>query len=178
MLEFSSMLLSAPSPYLCCILCVLVWSVLLIHVARKRSVLLLLIQRIVLNKNLVNFFLCFWYWLTQNHVGWGAQIPDGEGSIFGAPPCSVAFCQNSFTSGCGCGEVGLQKVDYQVVWENAPVSKVDNNNNNSYDSVYGDVIITKVIVRVHPVHLMNVDWVPGGRQSSDQASQPGLWVRW
>ena len=36
--------------------------------------------------------------------------------------------------------------------------------------------MTKVIARVHPVHLMNVDWAPGGRQPSDQASQLGLWV--
>ena len=35
----------------------------------------------------------------------------------------------------------------------------------------------KVIARVHPVHLMNVDWAPGGRQPSDQASRLGLWVR-
>ena len=53
----------------------------------------------------------------------------------------------------------------------------NNNNNNSHDSVYGAVIMTKVIARVHPVHLMNVDWVPGGRQPSDQASRLGLWVR-
>ena len=33
----------------------------------------------------------------------------------------------------------------------------DNNNNNSHDNVYVAVIMTKVIARVHPVHLMNVD---------------------
>jgi len=32
-----------------------------------------------------------------------------------------------------------------------------NNNNDSHDNVYGAVIMTKVIARVHPVHLMNVD---------------------
>jgi len=37
--------------------------------------------------------------------------------------------------------------------------------------------MTEVIARVHPVHLMNVDWAPGGRQYSDQASRLGLWVR-
>jgi len=31
------------------------------------------------------------------------------------------------------------------------------NNNNNYDNVYGAVIMTKVIARVHPVHLMNAD---------------------
>ena len=34
---------------------------------------------------------------------------------------------------------------------------INNNNNNSHDNVYGAVIMTKVIVRVHQVHLMNVD---------------------
>ena len=33
----------------------------------------------------------------------------------------------------------------------------NSNNNNNYDNVYGAVIMTKVIARVHPVHLMNVD---------------------
>ena len=51
------------------------------------------------------------------------------------------------------------------------------NNNNSHDNVYGAVIMTKVIAGVHPVHLMDVDWAPGGRQPSDQASRLGLWVR-
>ena len=36
-------------------------------------------------------------------------------------------------------------------------SSVCNNNNNSHDNVYGAVIMTKVIARVHPVHLINVD---------------------
>ena len=31
------------------------------------------------------------------------------------------------------------------------------------------IIMTEIITRVHPVHLMNVDWAPGGRQPSDQA---------
>ena len=31
------------------------------------------------------------------------------------------------------------------------------NNNNNHDNVYGAVIMAKVIARVHPVHLMNVD---------------------
>ena len=37
--------------------------------------------------------------------------------------------------------------------------------------------MTKVIARVHPVHLMNVDWAPGGRQPPYQANRLGLWVR-
>ena len=52
----------------------------------------------------------------------------------------------------------------------------NNNNNNSHDNVYGAVFMTKVIARVHPVHLMNVDWAPGGRQPPDQANRLGLWV--
>jgi len=50
------------------------------------------------------------------------------------------------------------------------------NINNRHDIVYGAVIMTKVIARVHPVHLMNVDWAPGGRQPLDQASRLGIWV--
>ena len=45
-----------------------------------------------------------------------------------------------------------------------------------FNIVYGAVIMTKVIARVHPVHLMNVDWAPGSRQPSDQANRLGLWV--
>ena len=37
------------------------------------------------------------------------------------------------------------------------ISRNNNNNNNSHDNVYGAVIMTKVIARVHPVHLINVD---------------------
>ena len=29
--------------------------------------------------------------------------------------------------------------------------------NNNHDNVYGAVIVTKVIARVHPVHLTNAD---------------------
>ena len=51
------------------------------------------------------------------------------------------------------------------------------NNNNNHNNVYGAIIMTKVIARVHPVHLMNADWAPGGRQPSDQPKRLGLWVR-
>jgi len=30
-------------------------------------------------------------------------------------------------------------------------------NNNNHNNVYGAIIVTKVIARVHPVHQMNVD---------------------
>jgi len=30
-------------------------------------------------------------------------------------------------------------------------------NNNNHDNVYGAVILTKVIAKVHPVHLINED---------------------
>jgi len=33
----------------------------------------------------------------------------------------------------------------------------NNNNNNSHDNVFGAVVMTRVIVKVHPVHLINVD---------------------
>ena len=50
-------------------------------------------------------------------------------------------------------------------------------NNNNHDNVYSDVIMTRVIARVHPVHLINLEWVPGGCQPTDQAGLLGLWVR-
>jgi len=65
----------------------------------------------------------------------------------------------------------------QVLYTLDKSSCNNNNNNNSRDNVYGAVIMTKVIARVHPVHLMNVDWASGGRQPSGQASRLGLWVR-
>ena len=36
----------------------------------------------------------------------------------------------------------------------------------------------KSLLGFHSVHLMNVDWAPGGHQPSDQASRLGLWVCW
>jgi len=46
--------------------------------------------------------------------------------------------------------------------------------NNSSANIYDAVIMTKAIARLHPVHLMNADLAPGGRQLSDQAKQLGL----
>ena len=43
------------------------------------------------------------------------------------------------------------------------------NNNSNNDNVHGAIIMTEIIKRVHPVHLMKVDRAPGGRQHSDQA---------
>jgi len=39
----------------------------------------------------------------------------------------------------------------------ATTTTTNNNNNNSHYKVCGAVIVNKVIARVHPVHLMNVD---------------------
>ena len=39
------------------------------------------------------------------------------------------------------------------------------------------VLSSTAIARVHPVHLMNADWAPGGRQPSDQANRFWLWFR-
>ena len=33
----------------------------------------------------------------------------------------------------------------------------NDDNSNNRDNVYGAIIMTEVIARVHPVHLMNVD---------------------
>jgi len=49
----------------------------------------------------------------------------------------------------------------------------NNNDDDNYDNVYGTVIMTKVNARVHPVHLMNVDWPPTLRPSqSTWAANP------
>jgi len=41
-------------------------------------------------------------------------------------------------------------------------------------NIYGAIIMTKAIVRVYPVHLMNADRALGVCQPSDQANQLGL----
>jgi len=47
---------------------------------------------------------------------------------------------------------------FPVIFNRSACSQViNNNNNNSRDNVYGAVIMTKVIARVHPVHPMNAD---------------------
>ena len=43
------------------------------------------------------------------------------------------------------------------IYETALDNNNNNNNNNSHDNVFGAVIMTKVIARVYPVHLINVD---------------------
>jgi len=74
--------------------------------------------------------------------------------------------------------LNLSRADFATDWPGVPRRPCCNNNNsNSHDNVYGAVIMTKVIARVHLVHLMNVDWAPGGHQPSDQASRLGMWVR-
>jgi len=45
---------------------------------------------------------------------------------------------------------------------------------NTNVSVYGAIIMTMAIVRVHMVHLVNTDSVHGGRQPSDKANQLGF----
>ena len=48
------------------------------------------------------------------------------------------------------------EVHRNICSEHNTVNCISNNNNN-YDSVYDAVIVTKVIARVHSVHLMNAD---------------------
>ena len=68
-------------------------------------------------------------------------------------------------SGCWLCKIRLSFVSYMMIAIGAATPgelndtdcNNNNNNNNSHDNVYGAVIITKVIARVHLVHLMNVD---------------------
>ena len=51
---------------------------------------------------------------------------------------NISSSNNNNNNNCGFVLVGLK-------------------NNNNYDNVYVAIIMTKVIVRVHPAHLMNAD---------------------
>ena len=50
-----------------------------------------------------------------------------------------------------------ERLQWEGFTENGGFNNNNNDNNNSHDNVCGAVITTKVIARVHPVHLMNVD---------------------
>ena len=54
-----------------------------------------------------------------------------------------------------CSEIGT--VSARLVLNTLEFSSVQYNNNYNRDNVYGAIIMTKVIARVHPVHLNNVD---------------------
>jgi len=70
------------------------------------------------------------------HVGSGGLPTDS--SIWRSMACGVRGC-------------------YLAVLPHLVLTVPRTNDNNDYDNVYGAVIMTKVIARVHPVHLMNVD---------------------
>ena len=53
------------------------------------------------------------------------------------------------------GKLGAAGYCYSAVATTATATTT--NNNNSHYKVHGAVIVNKVIARVHPVHLMNVD---------------------
>jgi len=70
------------------------------------------------------------------------------------------------TTGCGCGAdraIARTHARTLILTLSRPKAEVLeyiallNTNKNSHDNVYGAVIMTEVIARVHPVHLMNVD---------------------
>jgi len=67
------------------------------------------------------------------------NLPTGNGDILVFTPAETGIISSASQEGC-----------------KAELTYNDNNNNN-YDNIYGAVIMTKVIARVHPVHLMNVD---------------------
>ena len=53
---------------------------------------------------------------------------------------------------------------------------IHNNNNNNNTTMIFMVLSSwrSAIARVNPVHMMNADSAPGGRQPSDQANRLGL----
>jgi len=48
----------------------------------------------------------------------------------------------------------------------------NNNNNNNSDTVYGGVIMTQIILRVHLVKLMNVGLVEQRQVAADSQTKP------
>ena len=59
-----------------------------------------------------------------------------------------------------------------------PIRWCNNSNNNNTKTIF--MVLSSwrsAIARVHPVHMMNADSAPGGRQPSDQVNRLGLWVR-
>jgi len=48
----------------------------------------------------------------------------------------------------------FKRGDLYTAWDRK--INLKNNTNNNYDNVYGAIVMTKVIARVHPVRLMNV----------------------
>ena len=71
----------------------------------------------------------------------------------------------------------IESKPHTMIWNAIYTHTYNINNNNNNNHVYGAVIMTTAIARVHPVHLMNADWAPGGRQPSEQANLFWLWVR-
>ena len=62
-------------------------------------------------------------------------------------------------------------------WFRITVSLAFNNNNNNNNTTTIFMVLSSwrsAIARVHPVHMMNADSAPGGRQPSDQANRLGL----
>jgi len=87
-------------------------------------------------------------------------------------PVSLAETAELIEMPFGRKQTGAGRRDHALdAWCTWVVAGRYNNNNNNYDNVYGAIIMTKVIARVHPVQLMNAACAPGGRQPSDQANR-------
>jgi len=90
-------------------------------------------------------------------------------------PVSLAETAEPIEMPFGRKQTGAGRRDHALdAWCTWVVAGRYNNNNNNYDNVYGAIIMTKVIARVHPVQLMNAACAPCGRQPSDQANRLGL----
>ena len=92
------------------------------------------------------------------------QTPSSLGFTF-LVPADQAVLEKRPLNGCSSGDMScilsqlfVAPQVVETVLERGKRVCVDNDdNNNSHDNVYGAVIMTRVIARVHPVHLMNVD---------------------
>ena len=68
-----------------------------------------------------------------------------------------AFARSSCKNSSG-ERAGHGKAFARTIYCTRAQGRNNNNSNNSHNNVYGAVIKTKVIARVQPVHLMNVDF--------------------
>ena len=107
-----------------------------------------------------------WWWQLTRPLCWPSQLhQSGEAGENEWKPTAGAPCSLNTHDCCS---------DLNMLGRSSP----NNNNNNNSTAIF--MVLSSwrsTIARVHPVHLMNADWAPGGRQPSDQANRLGLWVR-
>ena len=120
---------------------------------------------------------------------WSEQCWRTPSDVVPGGACAGWTCCSAAGAGCGC--TGSTRSQPATADQNEPWSTLNanqpntqhthrrtlgyNNNNNTHANVYGAVVMTMVTARVHPVHLMNADWAPGGHQPTDDGRLVHCW---